>query len=115
MHHRCAAGRADRGHLEGLCAGQMGRYSDDLGNNIACLAYLDGIADADAQVGDDVTVVQAGAGHAGARQEDWVKHGGGCQHTGAADRDLDVANDALLDLGRVLKRNGPARELVGAA
>ena len=115
MHHRCAAGRADRGHLEGLCAGQMGRYSDDLGDNIACLAYLDGIADADAQVGDDVAVVQAGAGHAGARQEDWVKHGGGCQHTGAADRDLDVANNALLDLGRVLKRNGPARELVGAA
>lgn len=40
----------------------MGRYSDDLGDNIACLAYLDGIADADAQVGDDVAVVQAGAG-----------------------------------------------------
>ena len=115
VYDRRTAGRTDGGHGKRLCTGQMRRHGDDLGDDIARFAHLDGIANADAEVGDDITVVQAGARHAGARQEDGVKHGGGRQHAGAADRNLDIADDALLDLGRVFERDGPARKLVGAA
>ena len=80
VYDRRTAGRADGGHGKRLCTGQMCRHGDDLGDDIARFAHPDGIANADAEVGDDITVVQAGARHAGARQEDGVKHGGGRQH-----------------------------------
>ena len=59
--------------------------------------------------------MQARAGNAGARKEDRVKHSRRGQHAGAANGDLDIAHDAFLDLGRILERNGPPRELVRAA
>ena len=59
--------------------------------------------------------MQAGAGNAGACQKNRVKYGGRRQHAGAAHRDLNIADNALLDLGRVFEGDGPARKLVGAA
>ena len=59
--------------------------------------------------------MQARTGNAGARKEDRVEHSRRRQHAGAANGDLDIAHDAFLDLGRILERNGPPRELVCAA
>ena len=59
--------------------------------------------------------MQARAGNAGASKEDRVEHSRRGQHAGAANGDLDIAHDAFLDLGRILERNGPPRELVRAA
>ena len=59
--------------------------------------------------------MQARAGNAGARKEDRVEHSRRGQHAGAANSDFDIAHDAFLDLGRILERNGPPRELVRAA
>lgn len=59
--------------------------------------------------------MQVGAGNAGTRQKNGVKHRGGSQHAGAANSDFDITDGAFLDFRRILEGNSPARELVGAA
>ena len=115
VHDRRAAGRAGIRHAVRFGPIAMAGHADDFGNDIARLAHADGIADAQIKAADDVLVVQTGAGNAGPGQKDRVKHGGGGQYAGAADRDFDLAHDRLLDFGRILERDGPARELVCAA
>ena len=59
--------------------------------------------------------MQTGAGNAGARQENRVKHSRRRQYAGAADGDFNITDDALFNLRRILECNRPARELVRAA
>ena len=115
MHDRCATAGADRGHRESLAARQPGRNANDLGDDVPRFAHLDGIANANAEVCNDIAVVQTGAGNAGARQENRVKHCCRRQYAGAADGDFNITDDTLFDFGRILECNRPARELVRAA
>ena len=113
MHHRCAAGRADCGHLIGLCTFLMAGHTDDLRNDITRLAHLNGIPDAEAELMDEVLVVERRTRYGSPRQKDWVKAGRRGQNACAANGYFDAAQRRLLDLRRVLERNGPARKFVG--
>ena len=91
MHHRSAAGGADRGHGVGLSVLRMMGDSDDLWDDIARLAHLNGVPDAQPELPDKVLVVEGGASYRGTCQKHRVKAGGGGKHTGAAHSNLDAA------------------------
>ena len=103
------------GMLYGTVFSPCSDNADDLGDDVARLAHLHGIPDAHIQRSDNIAVMQAGTGNTGPGQENRVKHCGGRQNSGAADRDFDIPDHRFLDLGRILEGNGPAREFVGAA
>ena len=113
MHHRRTAGGADRGHGVGFSPFYMMGDPDDLRDDIARLAHLNGIPDAQPELPDEVLVVEGGAGYRSTCQKHRVKAGGGGKHAGAANGHLDAAQGGLLDLRRVFEGNGPAREFVG--
>ena len=112
MHHRRAAGGADRGHSVGLSVLRMMGDPDDLRDDIARLAHLNGVPDAQPELPDKVLVVEGGASYRGTCQKHRVEAGGGGKHAGAANGHLDAAQGGLLDLRRVFEGNGPAREFV---
>ena len=109
--HRRAAGGADMGHPIGLGPLGVADHADHLGDDLPGLAHLDGVADAQAQLLDDLPVVEGGPGNGGARQQDRLKRGGGSQHAGAAHVDLDIQQAGLLDLWRIFEGNGPPGKL----
>ena len=86
--------------------------SDDLWDDIARLAHLNGVPDAQPELPDKVLVVEGGASYRGTCQKHWVEAGSGGEHAGAANGHLDAAQGGLLDLRRVFEGNGPAREFV---
>ena len=59
--------------------------------------------------------MKGGTGNRGTCQKHRVKAGGGSQNAGASHADFNTAQCSLLDLGRILERNGPAREFVGGS
>ena len=115
MNDRCPAGGADLRHLIRLCILCMPDHTDDFWNDIARLTHLNGVANAEAKLFDEILVVQSGAGNGGAGEENRVKTSGGRQHTGAANRHINAAQNRFLDLRWVLECNGPAREFIGGA
>ena len=113
VHHRRTAGGADRGHSVGFNSLCMMGDPDDLRDDIARFAHLNGVPDAQPELSDEVLVVEGGAGYRSTCQKHRVKAGGGGKHAGAPHSHLDAAQGGLLDLRRVLEGNGPAREFVG--
>ena len=113
MHHRRAAGGADRGHGVGCSVLRMMGDSDDLRDDIARLAHLNGVPDAQPELPDKVLVVEGGASYRSACQKHRVKAGGRGKHAGAPHGNLDAAQGSLFDLRRVLEGDSPAREFVG--
>ena len=113
MHHRRTAGGADRRHGVGFSPFYMMGDPDDLRDDIARLAHLNGISDAQPELPDKILVMEGGAGYRGARQKHRVKAGGRGKHAGATHSHLDAAQGSLFDLRRVLEGDGPAREFVG--
>ena len=92
-------------------AGDPDHFRDD----IAGLAHLNGVPDAQTKLPDKVLIMEGGARHGRAGQKDRIKAGRGGQDTGAAHGHFDAAQGGLLDLRRVLEGDGPAREFVGGA
>ena len=113
MHYRRTAGGTDRGHSVGFSSLCMMGDPDDLRDNIARFAHLNGVPDAQPELSDEVLVVESGASYRSACQKHRVKAGGGGKHTGAPHSHLDAAQGGLLDLRRVFEGDGPAREFVG--
>ena len=113
VHHRRTAGGADRGHSVGFNSLCMMGDPDDLRDDIARLAHLNGVPDAQPELPDEVLVVEGGAGYRSTCQKHRVKAGGGGKHAGAPHSHLDAAQGGLLDLRRVFEGDGPAREFVG--
>ena len=91
----------------------MAGHTDDLRNDITRLAHLNGIPDAEAELTDEVLVVERRTRYGSPRQKDRVKAGRRGQNACAANGYFDAAQRRLLDLWRVLECNGPAREFVG--
>src|SRR5262249_2117856 len=85
--------------------------ADDLGDDLAGLLDHDGVADADVLALELVGVVQAGAPHGRAGQQDRLELGHGRQLAGLADlhRDPGQPRHGLLSL--VLERDRPAPAL----
>ena len=115
MDDRCAAGRAGCRHPVRLRVLRVMDDADDLRDDIAGFPHLNGIADAEAELADEILVVEGRAGHRRTGEEDRVEAGGRGQYACAAHSDLDAAQGRLLDFGRILERDGPAGELVGRA
>ena len=115
MHYRRTAGGTDRGHSVGFSSLCMMGDPDDLRDDIARLAHLNGVPDAQPELPDEVLVVEGGAGYRSTCQKHRVKAGGGGKHAGAPHSHLDAAQGGLLDLRRVFEGDGPAREFVGGA
>ena len=93
----------------------MAGHTDDLRNDITRFAHLNGISDTQTQLTDKIFIMKGGTGNRGTCQKHRVKAGSGSQNAGASHADFDTAQCSLLDLGRILERNGPAREFVGGA
>ena len=85
----------------------------DFRDDIAGLAHLNRVTDAQTKLPDKVLIMEGGARHGRAGQKDRIKAGRGGQDTGAANGHLDAAQGGFLDLRRVLEGDGPAREFVG--
>ena len=115
MDDRCAAGRTDCRYPVRLCVLRVMDDADDLRDDVAGFPHLNGIADAEAELADEILVVEGRAGHRRTGEEDRVEAGRRGQYAGAAHSDLDAAQGRLLDFGRILERDGPAGELVGRA
>ena len=84
---------------------------EHLGDYLPGLAHAHGVAYAHVELCDEVLVVQRGVRHRRTREADGLYHRLRREHAGAAHLDGDVPHDALLDLGRVFIRRGPARGL----
>ena len=112
-HRWCAADRAGRADDEGLCAGGPLLLDDflDLRDDLAGLVDAHRVADAHVEVVDEVLIVQGRALDCRAAEPDRVKDGRRRDAARASDGELDLADDRLLLLGRVLVGNGPARHL----
>ena len=115
MDDRCPAGGADLRHLVGHGILRVADNADDLRDDVAGFPHLNGIADAETELADEILVVEGRAGHRRTGEEDRVEAGGRGQYACAAHSDLDAAQGRLLDFGRILERDGPAGELVGRA
>ena len=115
MDDRCPAGGADLRHLVGHGILRVADNADDLRDDVAGFPHLNGIADAEAELADEILVVEGRAGHRRTGEEDRVEAGRRGQYACAAHSDLDAAQGRLLDFGRILERDGPAGELVGRA
>ena len=115
MDDRCAAGRAGCRHPVRLRVLRVMDDADDLRDDVAGFPHLNGIADAEAELADEILVVEGRAGHRRTGEEDRVEAGGRGQYACAAHSNLDAAQGRLLDFGRILERDGPAGELVGRA
>ena len=73
MNDRCPAGGADLRHLIRLCILCMPGHTDDFRNDIARLTHLNGVANAEAKLFDEILVVQSGAGNGGTGEENRIK------------------------------------------
>ena len=109
------AGGAEFRHLVRLSIRFMAGHTDDLRDDITCFAHLNGISDTQTQLTDKIFIVKGGTGNRGTCQKHRVKTGSGSQNAGASHADFNTAQCGLLDLGRILERNGPAREFVGGS
>ena len=58
MDDRCAAGRTDCRHLVRLCVLRVMDDADDLRDDVAGFPHLNGIADAEAELADEILVVE---------------------------------------------------------
>ena len=115
VHCRGTAGGAEFRHLVRLSIRFVAGHTDDLRNDITRFAHLNGISDTQTQLTDKIFIVKGGTGNRGTCQKHRVKTGGGSQNAGASHADFNTAQCSLLDLGRILECNGPAREFVGGA
>ena len=115
VHCRGTAGGAEFRHLVRLSIRFMAGHTNDLRNDITRLAHLNGISDTQTQLTDKIFIVKGGTGNRGTCQKHRVKAGSGSQNAGASHADFNTAQCSLLDLGRILERNGPAREFVGGS
>ena len=59
MDDRCAAGRTDCRHLVRLCVLRVMDDADDLRDDVAGFPHLNGIADAEAELADEILVVES--------------------------------------------------------
>ena len=112
-----AAGGAVRRHDEVPLAAvtQVGDRPQDLRDDVAGLAHDDHVPDAHALAGHLGGVVESGAGHRRAGDEDRLHHAEGRDAAGASDLDGDVQQPGAYLLGRVLVGGGPARHSGGVA
>ena len=111
--HLCAADGAGLRQKIGFGPGgtlflhHIQNFRDDL----AGLADVDGIADPDVPLGNEVLIVQCGIGHRSACQPHGPYHRLGGQHTGTAYLDHDILHHGLLDLRRILVSDRPLGKL----
>ena len=110
-HGVAAAGRADRGKAESLGALRPLLFNDaeNLRNDVAGALDDHRVADAHVLARDLVLVVQRGVLHDDAADGDRLELGDRRQRAGAADLDLDVAEDGGRLLGGEFVGDGPAR------
>ena len=87
----------------------------DLRDDVAGLAHDDHVPDAHALAGHLGGVVESGAGHRRAGDEDRLHHAEGRDAAGASDLDGDVQQAGTDLLGRVLVGGGPAGHSGGVA
>ena len=87
----------------------------DLRDDVAGLAHDDHVPDAHALAGHLGGVVEGGAGHRRAGDEDRLHHAEGRDAAGASDLDGDVQQAGTDLLGRVLVGGGPAGHSGGVA
>ena len=113
MDCRGTAGGAEFRHLVRLSIRFVAGHTDDLRNDITRFAHLNGISDTQTQLTDKIFIMKGGTGNCGACQKHRVKAGSGSQNAGASHADFNTAQCSLFDFGRILERNGPAREFVG--
>ena len=97
MNDRCPAGGADLRHLIRLCILCMPGHTDDFRNDIARLTHLNGVANAEAKLFDEILVVQSGAGNGGAGEENRVKTGGGPTATSMLRRTVSLTSGGYLN------------------
>ena len=88
---------------------------DDLGDDVAAALDGDEVADADAETGDLIGVMQRSAGDRGAADEDGLELGDGCDLAGAPGLEGDAEELRDAGAGGELVRNGPARGFAGEA
>ena len=105
-----AALRACRGHDERALAAvaHLDDRAEDLGDDIACFAEKDHVADEHALARYLLGVVQGCHGDGGTRDQCRLHDGEGRHAAGAPDVDLDVAQAGAHDLGGVLVGDSPA-------
>ena len=108
---RRAAARADMRKLIGLRAVRplLRHHFDDLRNDVAGALHDDRIADANILARDLVFIVQRGVLHDDAADRHRLEPRDRRQRAGAADLNLDVAQNCRRAFGRELMRDGPAR------
>ena len=114
---RCAADRAELRELirHGIQRTPILLDADDLGDDLARLAHGNNVAHARVELSDKIAVMQRRAGDRRTGKPHRLEHGVRREHAGAADRDDDVLQERLLDLGRILVRRRPSREFRGRA
>jgi hypothetical protein len=110
---RAMGGEDDLGRRR--AGGRVVDDGDDLGDDVAAALDLDEVADADAEAGDLVGVVQGGAGDGGAADEDGRERGDGGDLAGAADLEEDAFELGDAGARGELVGDGPARGLAGEA
>ena len=110
-HRVAAAGWTDGGKAESFCALRALRFNhaENLRNDVAGALDDDGIADAHVFPGDLILVVQRGVLHHHAADGHRLELGDRRQRAGAADLDLDVAQDGGRLLGGEFVGDGIAR------
>src|SRR5437588_2965557 len=112
-HDRRAAEAARRRHLpwlEALLALRQDR-SDDLGDDVSGAPHDDGVARAHVLARDLILVVQSGRLHSHPADVDGFEYGVGRRRPRPADIYVDVAEQRLALLRRVLVRDRPSRRL----
>ena len=88
---------------------------NDLGDDVATALDLDEVADADAEAGDLVGVVEGGARDGGAADRHRSERGDGRDLAGAADLEEDIFEAGDGGARGELVGDGPARGLAGEA
>lgn len=92
----------------GACGALLQHDFLDFRDDFAGFVDADGVADADAETVDEVLVVERGALDARAAEADGVEDGRRRDAAGAADGELDGAQDGLFFFGRIFVGDGPA-------
>ena len=111
FYHSAAALRAFRRHGEFLFAAraQVRANAHDRWNDLARFLDNHGVTDSNVLARKFFFVVQSGSTDGAAAHEYWLEHGHGCEHTGAADLNQNVAQLCFDSFRFVLEGNGPPR------
>ena len=88
-------------------------HIQNFGDDLAGLADVDRIADANIPLSDKVLIMQGGIGDGGACQTDRTHHSLGSQDTGPAHLDDNVFHHGFLDFRGIFVGHGPAGEFGG--